>query len=153
VGERFVTELEANLGMEQDINRRDDSQAREARCAKPRAFFLIYDSHGPALDGVRNRRRLTVIEGFHSMTGNERFEVLPAGSAEGHNFNVTSINEFLQAIGLETPPLPARMEFTGNDVNRQNPVRHGSNDCWRAAGCKKVDDRTGIGDQWNERIS
>jgi len=133
--EGSVTELEANRWMEQHIDRRDNAQAREARRANPRALLLINDGHGTALDGVCNRRRLTVIEGLRGMSGDKSFEVLPSGVAEGHNFDVPSGNEFLQTIGMQAPPLPARIEFTRNDVDRQNPIRHRSDDRRRAAGC------------------
>jgi hypothetical protein len=153
VGEGSVTELEANLGMKKDIDRRDNAQVGEARRANPRALPLIYDGEGPAFGGVCNRRRLTVVEGFLGMSYDKRFKVLPAGVAEEDDFNVPCSNEVLKGICMRVSLLPARVEFTRNDVNHQNPVRHGCDDRWRAAGSNEVDNGAAIGNQWNERVS
>jgi hypothetical protein len=153
ITESCFTELLADLGMKQDVNSRDNSQVREVRRTKPRAFSFVDDSDSPALDGVSNRRCLAVIEGLWTGAGDERLEVKPASIAETDQFDVPGVDKLLQAIGVGTTPLPAGIEFSRYDVNHYNRVWYSPDDGRPAAGCNEIDHGGAVRDQRDERIS
>ena len=73
--------------------------------------------------------------------------------AKLHDLHEPGGYEIAQAVGVLTPPLPARLQLGGNDIHHHQPIGQCPNDFRAATCCVQANDDTGIGNNEHGRVS